>query len=714
MAVRLGICRLGCRDLFMRRQVCSWKRYCTASQENNPLLQQDGLPKFTQICAEQVVPAIQKLTADFDRNRQEVEEKLQVFGADAEITWEDVFNPLEIGGSKLSYAWSVVNHLMSVKNSDELRSAYQQIQPLVIETSTKLAQSRVIYDAIKRLNQSKRKLDEAQYRIINSSLLAAQLGGVELTGEKKEQFNNNRLQMAKLSMDFSNNLLDSIKSFNIILTDKKDVDGLPSSLLQLMALNAQQDKTNVNADTGPWKLTLDIPCYEPFMKHSKQRELRQRLYMAFITKASYGQYDNSDMIENIRNLRQENAKILGFKNFADKSLKSKMAQDVTEVMTLIRNLKLKSKSAATQELHDLKEFANSNGFHGDLSHWDLPYWSERRREQLFNFSEEELRPYFPLGRVLQGLFSLTSFLFGVKIKPADGKVEIWHEDVRFFDILNEQGDHIASFYLDPFTRPAEKRGGAWMDTQLGKSELLKTKPVAYLVCNQRPPIEGVPSLMTFREVETLFHEFGHGLQHMLTTISYADAAGINNIEWDAVELPSQLMENWVYDKNTMATISGHYQTGETLPKHLFDQLIKARKYNAGLSMLRQLYFSALDMELHTSTDPWMDVMKRVSEEYTIMKPLPEDRFPCSFQHIFAGGYSAGYYSYKWAEVMSADAFEAFQEVGLTNRDKVAIVGKRFKDTVLAMGGGMHPKKVFQNFRGRDPSPDALLKLYGLS
>ncbi|XP_077997557.1 uncharacterized protein LOC144450736 isoform X2 [Glandiceps talaboti] len=712
--VGLGFYRLGCRELLLRRRLCSWRRYCTVSQADNPLLQQDGLPKFTKIQSHHVVPGIQKLVTDFEGNLHEVELKL----ADPvyKETWTNIFDPLEVGGAPLSYGWSVVNHLMGVKNNDELRTAYQQIQPLVVQITTKLAQSQYIYNAIKKLRENGETLDEAQQRIVNSSLLSAQLGGVGLTGQTKDTFNNNKLELSKHSMDFSNNVLDSIKSFHIILTDKKDVDGLPSSLLQLMAFNAAEDKTSVpiNTSEGPWKLTLDMPCYEPFMKHSKQRELREKLYRAFISKASKDTHNNSDIIESIRHLRQENAEILGFQNHAAKSLKSKMAKDVQEVMSLIHSLKKKSKVAAEREIEELKSFASSHGFHGDLAQWDLSYWAERQRESLFNFSEEELRPYFPLDKVLQGLFNLSSFLFGITIQPADSKVEVWHEHVKFFDIKNEQGEHIASFFLDPYSRPAEKRGGAWMDTALGKSELLGRKPVAYLICNQSPPVKDKPSLMTFREVETLFHEFGHGLQHMLTTVNYADAAGINNIEWDAVELPSQFMENWVYDEVTMATISGHYQTGEPLPKHLFEQLVKARKYNAGLQMLRQLYFGALDMELHTSNDHWMDIMKRISDEYTIIKPLSEDRFPCSFQHIFAGGYSAGYYSYKWAEVMSADAFEAFQEVGLTNREEVAKVGKRFRDTVLSLGGGAHPRNVFQKFRGRDPSPEPLLKMYGLS
>lgn len=317
-------------------------------------------------------------------------------------------------------------------------------------------------------------------------------------------------------------------------------------------------------------------------------------------------------------------------------------------------------------------------------------------------------------RVLDGLFKLSSELFGIIIKPADGEADVWHPDVRFFNIMDENGRHMASFYLDPYSRPAEKRGGAWMDQCLGRSEVLNRKPVAYLVCNQSPPgADGTPSLMTFRDVETLFHEFGHGLQHMLTTVPYSDAAGIHNIEWDAVELPSQFMENWLYDKTTMNLVSGHYRTNETLPDELFQQVVKSRRFMAGSQMLRQLYFSALDMELHTSSEPWRAVLERIADDYTVLKPLDQDRFPCSFLHIFSSGYAAGYYSYKWAEVMSADAFSAFEEVGLDNRGALSEVGRRFRDTVLASGGARHPRDVFQDFRGRPLSSDALLKSYGL-
>ena len=385
-------------------------------------------------------------------------------------------------------------------------------------------------------------------------------------------------------------------------------------------------------------------------------------------------------------------------------------------------LREKALPAAKKELEVLTEFAKSNGFDGEsLALWDVPYWSERQSEKLFGFEEEELRPYFALPNVLSGLFGLCSRIFDVRIEEAKGDAPVWHPDVQFFKVLDgPTGEHLASFYLDPYARPEDKRGGAWMGTCVGSSKVLDRKPVAYLTCNGSPPVDGKPSLMTFNEVTTLFHETGHGLQHMLTEVEHAPAAGINGVEWDAVELPSQFMENWCYDEGTVygAGMATHYETGEPLPRDLFDQLCAQRTYMAGSGMLRQLYFGVLDMELHHRYDPKgkespFDVQKKIAAQYTVLPPLDDDRSLCAFSHIFAGGYSAGYYSYKWAEVLSADAFAAFEEVGLENEEAVRETGRRFRKTVLALGGGRHPSDVFRDFRGRDPSPDALLKHSGL-
>lgn len=698
--------------------------FCTAT-DFNPILSQESLPRFNEIRPTHVVPATEKLYNQFEIDFGQFERKLK--DIDNKETydkpWTTIIEPLEKIGSWLSYAWQVTSHLNGVRNSPELRIAFEKVQPLVVKASMKTKQSAPLYDALMKVEKNHYGLDEGQERVVTTLLRSARHGGVGLKGEMSERFSAVQLKLAELSNKFSNNVLDATKAFSIVLTDPQDVVGLPESLLKLTAEAAATDDVSnldgssepINTSSGPWKLTLDLPCFEPFMKYSENRVLREKMYMAYVTRASNGDINNSDIIEEIRQLRQEKASLLGFKNYAFLSLESKMAGSPTEVWKMIADLHSKIKPAAESELQALQAFSHENGFSGDLKHWDIPFWSQKQKKYLFSFTEEELRPYFPLPRVLDGLFKLVSHLFGITIQSADGEAEVWHPDVKFFNIINEHGDRIASFFLDAYSRPAEKRGGAWMAECLGKSQVLKRLPVAYLVCNQSPPgVDGTPSLMTFREVETLFHEFGHGLQHMLTTVPYSFAAGINNVEWDAVELPSQFMENWLYDKTTIEMISGHYQTGESLPDELFQQIYKARRFMGGSQMLRQLYFAALDMVVHTSSEPWRVVQDRISSEYTVLKPLKEDRFPCSFLHIFSAGYAAGYYSYKWAELMSADAFSAFEEVGLDNRSALREVGKRFRDTVLASGGARHPLDVFQDFRGRPPSSDALLKSYGIA
>ncbi|MFN4834990.1 MAG: M3 family metallopeptidase, partial [Pseudanabaena sp.] len=416
-----------------------------------------------------------------------------------------------------------------------------------------------------------------------------------------------------------------------------------------------------------------------------------------------------------------------YPTYAELSLARKMAPNVEAVEKLLEELRQSSYTAAVAEYAELKEFAKTQGSStlGDLKHWDTSYWAERQRETKFNFTVEELRPYFPLPQVLEGLFALVKRLFDVTVVAADGKAPIWHESVRFFEIQNEQNQVIAYFYLDPYSRPAEKRGGAWMNDCIARAKVIEDGqhitrlPVAYLICNQSPPVDGKPSLMTFGEVETLFHEFGHGLQHMLTKVDYSGASGINNVEWDAVELPSQFMENWCYDRATLFGMAKHYETGETLPESYYQKLIDSKNYMSGSGMLRQLHFSLVDIELHHryqsggSENP-IQLRSRLAETTMVIPPLPEDNFLCSFGHIFSGGYAAGYYSYKWAEVLSADAFAAFEEVGLENDEAIASTGRLYRDTVLALGGSKHPMEVFKTFRGREPSTAPLLRHSGLA
>ncbi len=688
----------------------------------NTLLIGQGLPPFESIKSEDVVPAITGLLI-------ELEQELINLEATVKPTWNDLVEPLQKLEDRLTWSWGIVGHLMGVKNSPELRKAYNEIQPKVVEFINKLNQSQPIYQAFKNLSNSDswENLDVGQKRIVEATIKDAELSGVSLEGEKRENFNAIELELAELSNKFSNNVLDATKAFSLTLTKKEEVDSLPPSLLSLAAQAARDDGAeNATAENGPWRITLDYPSFIPFMQHCKKRELREQLYKASISRASTEELNNYPLIQRILELRQEKTKILGFNSYAELSLATKMAPSVAAVEKLLEELRSVSYDAAVKELEELKQFAASKNAPeaNDFKRWDMSFWSERLREEKFSFTVEELRPYFPLPQVLDGLFSLVKRIFGINITAADGEAPLWHEDVRYFQISDETNTPIAYFYLDAYSRPAEKRGGAWMDECINRAKIVENGqkilrlPVAYLQCNQTPPVDGKPSLMSFSEVETLFHEFGHGLQHMLTTVDYGGAAGINNVEWDAVELPSQFMENWCYDRSTLFGMAKHYETGETLPEHYYQKLLAAKNYMSGSGMLRQLHFALVDIELHHryqvgGKETVVELRRRVAETTTVLPILPEDAFLCAFSHIFAGGYAAGYYSYKWAEVLSADAFAAFEEAGLENQQAIAICGKRFRDTVLALGGSLHPMEVFKTFRGREPNTEPLLRHSGL-
>ncbi len=707
--------------------------------KDNPLLVAAGLPRFDRIKPEHIVPAVQQVLAQAEQRLTEIETTLS--GLDRPI-WDDILTTLEELDRPFDFTWKPVGHLFGVLNSPELRTAYETVLPEVVRFGLRASQSRPIYEAVKRLKeQAGETLTPTRQRIVDQKLLSAKLSGIALEGEQRERFNEIAEELSQLSTDFSNHVLDATKAFELILTKPEEVAGLPPSLLQLAAQSYQQKSGECgvgsaeqdNSETphsplptphssGPWRISLDGPIVTPFLQHSRRRDLRETVYRAFISRASTGEWDNSESISKILKLRREKAELLGFGSFAEVSLAEKMAPGVAAVEEMFEKLRTASRTPAESELAELKTLATAGGQTEEFKHWDAAFWAERLREQRYDFNDEQLRPYFPLPRVLDGLFALLTKLLGVTIRSADGEAPVWHPDVRFFRVFDAQSNQpLAAFYLDPYSRPENKRGGAWMDTCLprrryrGQVEL----PVAHLVCNSTPPVGDAPSLMTFREVETLFHEFGHGLQHMLTTVDEADAAGINGVEWDAVELPSQFMENWCYHRPTIRGLSGHYQTGEPLPDELFDKLTAARNFRAASMMLRQLHFGMTDIYLHhqfdpSSTESPFDVQRRMAEKTAVLPPLPEDRMLCAFSHIFSGGYAAGYYSYKWAEVLSADAFGAFEEAGLDNESAVQATGRRFRNTVLSLGGSRHPLEVFRAFRGRDPDPMALLRQCGLA
>ncbi len=687
---------------------------------DNPLLVSEGLPRFDRIEPHHIQPAIQALLEQSKVTLKKIEEQ-------AEPTWEGLMQPLEELDNPWERSWGPVGHLLGVKNTPELREAYESILPEIIAFSLSVKQSKPIYQTMKTLRNSARwdELNTAQQRIIEKHLLSAELAGISLEGEQLERFNEIATELSQLSTNFANHVLDATKAFTHIISDASDVEGFPESLKQLTAqsYNSWEEKeaeTEANPEQGPWRISLDFPCFGPFMQHCRNRTLREKVYRAFITRASEGETDNTSLIPEILKLRKEKAHLLGYTNFAEISLAEKMAPSIQAVLEMEEKLRIASFDAGQQDLKDLQEFATKQGESEPIIQWDVAFWSERLREQRFNYTDEELRPYFSLEKVLDGLFQLVNRIFGITVTPVSDEIPTWNDDVQYYSIANEQGETIAGFYLDPYARPADKRGGAWMDDCLGRKIVNGNIqiPIAHLICNSTPPVGSKPSLMTFREVETLFHEFGHGLQHMLTTINEADAAGINGVEWDAVELASQFMENWCYHKPTLLGMAQHFETGETLPDELFEKIVAARNFQAGSQMLRQIQFGVIDLKLHSEFDPEgpqsvFDVQREVSKTTSVLPMLPDDRFLCSFQHIFAGGYSAGYFSYKWAEVLSADAFSAFEEAGLDDERAVAETGRRFRDTILALGGSRHPMDLFEEFRGRAPSPDPLLRHTGL-
>ena len=705
----------------------------TVELTDNPLLCMEGLPKFDQIKPEHVIPAVTKLLADAEQALSELEESI-------EPTWDGCFARLEEIDRPFEYGWGPVSHLFGVKNSPELREAYEAVLDDVVQFGLRASQSRPIYEACVAIRNGSdwEKLSPTRQRIVEKKIQSVELSGIGLEGPQRERFNEIAQELSKLSTTFSNNVLDATKLFELVLTDKDDADGLPESALAMAAQSFNQKQAEraeetgeasesldeATATAGPWRFTLDGPSFLPFMQHCRRSDLREKLYRAFITRASEGEFNNEQNINRILTLRQEKAELLGFENYAEMSLAKKMAPSIAAVEEMFETLRSASWDAAAADIEEIRELAKSAGITDELKHWDVAFWAERLREKKFDYTDEELRPYFPLEKALAGMFDLVERIFGIKVRQSED-APVWHKDVRYFEVLDSDGSNIAAFYLDPYSRPENKRGGAWMDDCLGRKLVSGNVqlPVAHLVCNSTPPVGDKPSLMTFREVETLFHEFGHGLQHMLTTIDEADAAGISGVEWDAVELPSQFMENWCYHRPTVASISGHYETGELLPDELFEKLKASRTFRAGSTTLRQLTFGITDMLLHggfkppqaddTSGETVFDVQSKVIEKTSVLPMLAEDRMLCSFSHIFSGGYAAGYYSYKWAEVLSADAFSAFEEAGLDNEEEVAKVGRRFRDTVLSLGGSRHPMDVFREFRGREPDPAPLLRHSGL-
>ncbi len=674
-------------------------------------------PAFDQMTPENASTAFAQLLAEAHAAVDGLEQN-------NEPSWPGLMRPLHDACHPLYDAWSLLCHMLSVMNSEAWRRIQENVQPDIVAFSLRVGQSRAFYNrfrALRDADRSEPSLTPVQRRILTKTIQSAEQAGVGLSPEQQTRFNAIQMELARLSTAFRNNVLDATKAFSLTFRTREDVDGLPPALLAVSA-QASGEAGATPAD-GPWKITLDTAVYVPFMMHSRNRAARECLCRASATRASSGSTDNAPLIEQILVLRRELAGILGFPSYADFSLSSKTAKTVAAVDALVTQLADAAHAAGQREASDLLAFARAHGFmESALQPWDIAYWSERQREHLFDYSDEELSRYFLFPRVLDGLFSFAERLFGITITPADHEAPVWHPDVRFFRVADADGAPLACFFLDPYSRPETKSGGAWMNdfrTRDRRPDGTLQIPMALLVCNQSVPVGNEPPLMRLQEVNTLFHEFGHALQHMLTTVEEPNASGVNGIEWDAIEIASQFMENWCYDRATLKGLSRHVETGAELPDALFEKLVAAKNYRAASAMLRQLFFAATDMDLYARYPrpewPDADTVKRLNAERYLPTPLlPEDRFLCSFGHIFGGGYAAGYYSYKWSEVLSADAFAAFEEAGLDNDEAVRATGRQFRDTLLALGGGDDPMDVYHHFRGRAPSIDALLRHSGLN
>ncbi|MEL4282073.1 MULTISPECIES: oligopeptidase A [Shewanella] len=677
---------------------------------SNPLLNGAKLPLFSQIKPEHIQVAVEQAIAQC---RAKIDEVLQTPGP---FTWDNLVAPLEQVDDELSQIWSPVSHMNSVVSTDEWRAAHDACLPLLSEYGTYVGQHQGLYEAYKSLRASADfdQLSQAQQMVIEHSLRDFELSGIGLDDGQKVRYGEIVKRLSELTSGFSNQLLDATQAWTKLITDEVELAGLPDS-----AKVAAKAMAEVREQEG-WLFTLDFPSYLPVMTYSENRSLREECYRAFVTRASdqgpnAGEFDNGPLMDEILALRHELAQLLGFDSFAEKSLATKMAETPAQVMAFLNELALRSKDQAKAELAELKAFALEQYGVSEMASWDLSFYAEKLQQHKYEISQELLRPYFPEDKVLSGLFYTVSRLFGLKIVEQT-EFDRWHKDVRFFDIFDETGEHRGSFYLDLYARTG-KRGGAWMDDCRVRRNTPHglQKPVAYLTCNFNGPVDGKPALFTHDEVTTLFHEFGHGIHHMLTKIDVAGVSGINGVPWDAVELPSQFMENWCWQEEALAEISGHYETGEPLPKVMLDKMLAAKNFQSGMMMLRQLEFSLFDFRLHHEYDPAkgariQETLDEVRRQVAVLIPPAFNRFQHGFAHIFAGGYAAGYYSYKWAEVLSADAFSRFEEEGIFNLD----TGRSFLHNILEMGGSAEPMDLFKQFMGREPSIDALLRHSGIA
>ncbi len=673
----------------------------------NPLLEVTELPQFSKIKPEHIVPAIDKLLS---QARAVVNQCLQ----QPVYTWDNLIEPIEQIENQLNKAWSPVSHLNSVLNNDELREAYNACLPKLSAYSTEMGQNKPLFQAYQRIKTSPEfaKLEVAQKKIITNALKDFQLSGINLDNDKQQRYKEISQELSALCSRYSDNVLDATNDWTKLITDENDLKGLPESAM----IQAKQAAEQVNKEG--WLISLQFPSYIAVMTYADNRELRQQHYRAFVTRASelgeHPEWDNSDIMEQILSLRHEKARLLGFETYAHYSLATKMANKPTEVISFLDDLAQKSLPQARQDLRELEQFAQQEYALNELNAWDVNYISEKMRQHHYQLSQEAVKVYFPANKVITGLFAVVDKLYGLQIEEIS-EFDRYHADLQFFEIKDKNNKLRGKFYLDLYAR-GKKRGGAWMDDCVGRKKMGDKiqQPVAYLTCNFTPPAGDTPALLTHDEVTTLFHEFGHGLQHMLTQIDYLGVSGINGVEWDAVELPSQIMENWCWEQEALALMSAHYQTGEPLPESLYKKMLAAKNFQAGMMMVRQLEFSLFDFKIHQAFNPEQggriyQILDEIRQQVAVIIPPDFNRFAHAFSHIFAGGYAAGYYSYKWAEVLSSDAYSLFEEKGIFDRE----TGEAFLTHILEKGGSADAIELFKNFRGREPNVDALLRHNGI-
>ncbi|MCB1948258.1 M3 family metallopeptidase [Nitrosomonas sp.] len=703
---------------------------------SNPLLDFSGLPRFEEINTTHITPAIEALISENKSIIDGIRNDPQT------PTWQSFVQPVVDANERLSRAWGQVSHLNAVMNTPELREVYNKNLPLITQFYAELSQDQRLFEKFKQLRASAEfdMLSPARKKIVENELRDFRLGGAELPSEKKQRFLKIQENLSALSSKFNDNLLDATNAFSLLIENSDEVTGIPEDVLHTARQLAEKESKK------GWKFTLHMPSYLPIQQYAENRTLREKMYHAFYTRASeFNQpdgksgektWDNMPLISRILELREEEARLLGYQNYAEVSLAAKMASTPRQVLDFLGELAAKAKPYAERDLQELQQFATESLNLPKLEAWDIAYASEKLRQARYAFSDQEVKQYFPEDKVLPGMFKLVEALYRISIVPADSielgqTVQYWHSDVKLFDIFDASGDLIGRFYVDLYARET-KRGGAWMDGAIARRRIdceqgghVVQIPVAYLTCNFSGPVsingQQRPALFTHNEVIVLFHEFGHGLHHLLTQVDDLSVSGINGVEWDAVELPSQFMENFCWEWDVLTEMTRHIDTGESLPRALFDKMLAAKNFQSGMQMVRQIEFALFDMHLHYDFDPHGDksvlqLIDEVRQEVAVIFPPAYNRFPNSFAHIFGGGYAAGYYSYKWAEVLSADAYGLFEENALNNPSGVmdADTGSRFRDEILAMGGSRPALESFVAFRGREPQMDALLRHNGMT